>query len=303
MNEKVKSLNEEAIRVAGIYNRCEAELISILQEFDKYRGYLHFGCTSLHGYCVEVLKLSEATAYNFTSVCRKSVQVPELKTAIESGELTLSKARKIVPVLTKENHDEWLSLAKTSTTREIEKAVAKVQPQTLVKETAKYVAEDLLAVTLGFSEEEIKLLKRVMDLESQKTKSATSRKDAIVAGLRAYIEKNDPLKKAERAVARANKIESTNAVVAAKTSTQRVRQPVTGQVLRRPALPAAIIHAVHIRDQRQCTHTQNNKRCGATRWLDIHHIVPRSYGGKDTFENLTTVCSAHHRFIHQAHQD
>jgi hypothetical protein len=241
MNEKVQALNEEAIRVAGIYNRCEAELISILQEFDKYRGYLHFGCTSLHGYCVYVLKLSEATAYNFTAVCRKAVQVPELKSAIESGELTLSKARKIVPILTKENHDEWLSFAKSSTTREIEKAVAKVQPQTLVKETAKYVAEDLLAVTLGFSEEEVSLLKRVMDIESQKTKSAASRKDAMVAGLRAYLEKNDPLKKAERAAARANKIESVTATakpgtnhvpistVVAKNSTQRVRQPVTGR--------------------------------------------------------------------------
>jgi hypothetical protein len=189
MNEKVKALNQQAIRVAGFYSRCEAELISILQEFDKYRGYLHFGCTSLHGYCVDVLKLSEATAYNFTSVCRKAAQIPELKTAIESGELTLSKARKIVPVLTKENHAEWLSIAKSSSSREIEKAVAKVQPQTLVKETAKYVAEDLLAMTLGFSEEEIALLKRVMDIESQKTKSSASRKDAMVAGLRTYIEK------------------------------------------------------------------------------------------------------------------
>ncbi len=300
MTEKIRELNERAIRVAGTYSRCEAELISILQEFDKYRGYLHFGCTSLYQYCIDILKLSEATTYNFTTVCRKAVQVPELKIAIDSGEISVSKARKIVPVLTKENHDEWLALAKTSTTREIEKAVAKAQPQMAVKESIKYVAEDRLAVTVGFSEEEIEIMKRVIDLESQRTKSASSRKDAIVAGLKAYLAQNDPLKKAERSIARKQKSEKSDSVRAHQlASTHPVRQPVTGQVLRRQALPAALIHAVHMRDQRRCTiNDKNNTRCGATRWLDIHHVVPRSHGGSDTLENLTTVCSAHHRLIH-----
>jgi hypothetical protein len=315
VNEKIQLLNEKAVRVAGIYNRCEAELISILQEFDKHRGYLHFGCTSLHGYCVEVLKLSEATAFNFSTVCRKAVQVPELKAAIIAGEISVSKARKIAPVITKTNHDEWLTLAKTSSSREIEKAVAKAQPQLAIKESVKYVTEDRISLTVGLSEKTIEKLKRVMDLESQRTKSAASREDALTAALDAYLEKHDPLKKAERATSRAEKTINRTVEVKSdmKVSAQSNAKPVPGQErarqienstqktfarVNRPKLPAALVHAVHMRDQRQCTFNQNNKRCGATRWLDVHHIIPRVKGGPDTVENLTTICSTHHRLIH-----
>ncbi|MEK7689825.1 MAG: HNH endonuclease [Bdellovibrionota bacterium] len=32
--------------------------------------------------------------------------------------------------------------------------------------------------------------------------------------------------------------------------------------------------------------------------MDIHHIVPRSMGGTDTVENLTTLCGQCHDLAH-----
>ena len=36
-----------------------------------------------------------------------------------------------------------------------------------------------------------------------------------------------------------------------------------------------------------------------TRFVDVHHLRPRSEGGKNTLENLITLCTAHHRATHR----
>ena len=33
--------------------------------------------------------------------------------------------------------------------------------------------------------------------------------------------------------------------------------------------------------------------------MDVHHLQPRSEGGKNTLENLITLCTAHHRAAHR----
>jgi hypothetical protein len=310
MNEKFKALGIEAKQIVAQVQTDEARLIEILQELDHERGYFYFGVNSIFNFCISVLNLSPARTQNYLSVSRKSSEVPELKSAIASGEISLCMARKLAPVINKSNKSEWLTFAMESTTREVEKAVAKAKPELAVKESVKYVAEDRLALTVGLSEETIEKLKRVMDLESQRTKKSATRENAIVVALDAYLEQHDPIKKAERAKKRAKKNEikkdeqrlvpqhKSEAVIERPTSTQHVAKRVARHIGRRQALPSALVHAVHLRDQRQCTFKSGSKRCGATRWLDIHHVIPRSLGGSDTLENLTTVCSAHHRFIH-----
>lgn len=39
--------------------------------------------------------------------------------------------------------------------------------------------------------------------------------------------------------------------------------------------------------------------CGRTRWVHIHHIRHWVHGGTTDLENLVSLCSFHHRFIHQ----
>jgi 5-methylcytosine-specific restriction endonuclease McrA len=67
----------------------------------------------------------------------------------------------------------------------------------------------------------------------------------------------------------------------------------------RQPIAAALLHQVNLRDQQRCTHHfPDGGRCNQSRWLEIHHRTPVSEGGENTFENLTTLCSAHHRFMH-----
>ncbi len=320
---KALALNDRAIRVAKTYTSAESELISIFQELDQTRFYLHFGATSLIGYGIEILKLSEGAAANLVTVARKSVEVPALKAAVESGAITITKARRIAPVITSQNQEKWLELAKLSSSRVIEKEVARENPQLAVPERLKYKTEDRLEISFGISERLSKKLARVKDLLAQSNSKLISSEEALECLVDEFIERNDPIRKAERnSSGRRSKkvetasIESVQGVERGDTKhgTCRVDDWISagkdGESCKsfvkhkmpsaRTALPAVVKHAVTLRDLRQCTHVNvYGKRCSHTKWLDVHHIVPVAKGGSDDVANLTTLCSAHHRMVHQ----
>jgi len=59
-----------------------------------------------------------------------------------------------------------------------------------------------------------------------------------------------------------------------------------------PALSPKLRHAVLLRDTR-C----RVPGCGRRRGLHAHHLLPRSWNGKDEISNLAAVCPAHHRLL------
>src|SRR5262245_13884155 len=105
-----QEIHRQALQIAERFRRSEHELIQILQKIDEKRVFQRLGYASLFVYATKALGLSEANAYNFMTVARKSVQVPELAKAVADGKITVCKARKIAPVINKENSQQWLNL-------------------------------------------------------------------------------------------------------------------------------------------------------------------------------------------------
>ena len=103
------------------------------------------------------------------------------------------------------------------------------------------------------------------------------------------LEKIDPVKKAERATKR-------SAAKREKLGTCQIRKFTRA----RRKLPARVEHTVNLRDQAQCAHVDHQgRRCPNRRWLQRHHLKPVSMGGDDSAENLTSLCSGHHRLAHR----
>lgn len=50
--------------------------------------------------------------------------------------------------------------------------------------------------------------------------------------------------------------------------------------------------AIYHRDGWQCA------LCGSTRYLQLHHVIPRGQGGKDNAHNLITLCADCHASAH-----
>ncbi len=281
-NESViEELHTEAVHVAASFHKSESRLISILQEMDGHSQFRKLQCSSLFDCGVRILKLSESNTLNFIAVARKSKIVPQLKKAIDDGILTVSKARKITPVITPENQSHWISLAQGLSKDKLEKEVARVCPKEAVTERAQFVSGDRIKLTLGISEEILNLLKRVQDLESQRTGSVASYEDTIKQALEFYISKLDPVEKAKRAEAK-------------HVSSEHV----PGHAFipfHRQAILTSLKHKVNLRDKRKCSHDG----CGNSRWIEIHHVIPISQGGTNELSNLKTLCSSHHRQLHE----
>ena len=213
-------------------------------------------------------------------------EIPAVKEAIENRELSITGAKKLVNVITPENKALWLEKAKSSSTRQLERDIAKEKPETKIKERVRPIAESLFELRCALSSNGEKLLTQALDLLSSKRKKAVHHGEAIEAILEEFVERHDPVKKAERALAR-------------KKTDELVARP-TKKNGKRTAVSRPVAHIVTLAAQGQCVHVDyRGVRCSNRRWVQKHHHQEVSRGGLHTPENLTLLCSAHHRLVHR----
>src|SRR5277367_2637628 len=284
----LEKIHQSALLAAHEFKQAEMKLLDALLDVEKSSVHLRLGFSSLFNYAVQSLRLSEAVAYNAIAVARKIREIPELKSEI--AEIGISKTRKIVSVLTKENQKEWTLKAKTLSSRALEKAVARENPKASTPELAKYVSEKRLDLRLGIDEELMLKLRRAQDLASQSLGKPASLEETLKEAIAVYLKHKDPLEKARRVIAKKGSLEK--GIVVEKqsetlnklfTGTVRsethARNDTPGPTQRLP-IPKAAQHEVRLRDQNQCqAQRPSGGICGERRWIDLHHLRPVSEGG------------------------
>lgn len=269
------SLHEKALQAAKIYKKSEVELLNILEQIDRDKTYLAYGVSSLFRYCVELLSLSENEAYRFMQVSRKAQAVPELKLALQTQEISVSKASRIASVINKGNQNFWIETAKTSTHRELEREVARIKPKEVGQERVKVLTPDISELKLNISKDLEEKLRR-----AQEVLKANSLEETLKAMVELTLKHKDPVQKAERVIA--------------KKPTPSTCMGIQYSPNKRPIIPSYLKHQVHLRDRGQCRF----KNCRETRHIEVHHKVPLSKGGTNTLDNLITLCSSHHAMLH-----
>ena len=311
-----EEIHSRAIEASRCYRKTEFELIELLQDVDHHRVYLQKGYSSLFQYVVQALGLSESVAYNLIAVSRKAGEVPGLKLAVQSGSITLSNARKITPLITNANQSEWLEKASTLSQRQLEKEIVKTHPRSATPEKVKYVTESRVQISLGLSEKEILKLRKAQDLLSQSSRRSVSLEEVLMELTDEYLQRHDPIEKAKRSLARKGADYPPNSIKPVAIQVPESQASPRQQSLRktkamiadhkiiyknlRQFIPANILHQVNLRDQLRCTHLNPHEiRCTQSRFIEIHHKIPVSEGGKNTLGNLITLCSSHHSLHHQ----
>ena len=106
-----------------------ADLLAHLAEVDARRLYAERGFSSLHGYCVESLGMSEDAAFARIRVARLARRFPRVLELIACGRLHLTGARLLAPHVTSDNVGELLAEAAGQTRRDIEKMLARRFPK------------------------------------------------------------------------------------------------------------------------------------------------------------------------------
>src|SRR3954464_14727902 len=89
-----------------------AQLIAQLGEVEERRLHLEAGHGSMFDYCVRRLGMSEDEACRRIDLARLSRRFPALFPLLAAGDISLSVALVLKPVLTPENHVELLAAAR-----------------------------------------------------------------------------------------------------------------------------------------------------------------------------------------------
>jgi 5-methylcytosine-specific restriction endonuclease McrA len=279
-----KIIHEQAVRRAQRYLVAEAELLESIIEADKNKLYEDFGLGYLTPYCVKHLGLSEDAAANFVRVARKTYEVPELKTAIEGGKLSITKAKTIASVITSDNQAVWIKNAETLSKSKLEKAVAYESPKSHTPEKAKIEGPNRVRIEYDLTEEVAQMFRRSQDILCQKKGKPMSLSETQAELLKCFLDKYDPVRKAKRNI---------------KSHQSRDRSSKKPVDSKRTQVPAQELHKINLRDQGQCQALlPDGSFCHQTKWVHFHHITPKSKGGEDIAENLITLCSSHHRIWH-----
>jgi len=109
--------------------RTEAPLLAHLAEVEARRLYARFACSSLFGYCTDILHMSEAEAYARIGAARAVRDHPVLLEMVAEGRLHISGIARLAPLLSGENRDTVLARAAHKSKRQIEELVAELHPR------------------------------------------------------------------------------------------------------------------------------------------------------------------------------
>src|SRR5688572_24983085 len=105
------------------------ELIAHLAVFATRKLHRAQGPGRLFRYCTQILRFSEAAAYNRIKAAKAVRKFPLILDLLNDGSVNLTTIRLLAPHLTAENHRALLEEAKGMTRRQVDKVVARLAPK------------------------------------------------------------------------------------------------------------------------------------------------------------------------------
>ena len=246
-------------------------------------------------------------------------ELPKIEQAFVRGELSYSKVRELTRVADRDTEPGWLDLARMTGMRELERRVSSVaRDEAKPNESAevRWRTPATVELRMGLSAEAWALLSRAIEAAKLASETGLSDSEAIESVAREALcrmteTESDPATAADprKAVVlytcqhcEQTELETTaGAVGLPPAAAERLGCGARVVDLERDgwqerfdgAIPAPIRRVVLARDRGRC------QCCGRRRYVDLHHIVPVSRGGKHSRANLTVVCSACHTAIHE----
>jgi hypothetical protein len=300
-----------------IMDRAQHGTVLWFAEILKRRLFFKLGYSSIYQYAAEELGFSTTRTGDFKRLAEKLEVLPRIAAKVESGELGYTKAREIVKVANPATENGWLAVAAQQSRRELEATVKhakKLAAQSRLTNPAQteLVPREKVAAPPAFSPVRIGF---------EMTPIQYARYEALVARMGTHENKAELLLDMMEAYLASDEnaprgasgphyqIHVHECPTCAKTTVQgdselthteakRVHCDATVNLRGRRSkntIPPRIRREVLARDRHRC----RRKGCNHSRFLEIHHIVPRSRGGTHDPTNLVTLCSNCHQLWHE----
>ncbi len=289
-------------------------------EIMRRRLYRDLNFSTMRAYAIEGLGFSETRAGDFIRLATKLEELPVLKEEVASGQIGYTKAREIVPVADRKNEQEWADLAKAKSRRELAVEVRRAKQEAAQKKKHNPGQGELVprpvspapaaTVTVRVGFELTALQNARYEAILAKIGHSGSKTDLLLDMAEALLTSENAPRGAEskphyqihvhecptceKSAIQAPQGEVALAAKQAETARCDAQVHHPGQ-RNKSAIRPSVRSEILARDRHQC----RRKGCAHTRFLEIHHIVPRRENGSNDPENLVTLCSACHRLWHE----
>lgn len=286
-------------------------LLTHLAEVDKRRAYAVDAYSSLFDYVVRGLGYAEGQAAERVSAVRLMLEVPEVRTHIEEGKLTLTsaaliqrhlRAEKAVVVKTGQGITQATSLELVTeclgqSKRSVEKILfsrASEPTRVVTHERTRQVTETLTEVKILIDEETRGLLQRAKELSKTQTTA-----DLLKQTLKTFIEQREKqMGKAEvssKQICLPVEPQPSEKFSNCAPPTRPDVQPAQSNDPYSRYVPIQMKRAIFARSKGQCEYRVPHTlaRCPSQAHLQIDHVVPLAVGGKTELKNLRHLCPAH----------
>jgi hypothetical protein len=296
----------------------DLKLIKALIVMRNNQAFQRAGFFSLSEYMRDALGFSRDESWKTSQaveVICKSKRAWEL---LESGQTYISHLAMLNAKLTDENADQIFDFLPEKSRRELEGFLSSID-----QHGNRTTEKPMVKLVLNCPPELIEKIEHLSKLRSHASHKGEWA-SVLAEAVDLMIDKTDPAKKAERAVARQIKQPegayplsdcdgavtcdeednvAAHAVDSAKNvvpSADALQTPAcTGAVKTqrtRAHIPAAVRHKIFLKYQSQCCFVgHDGRRCSRRAGLQIDHIQPVSRGGSNHPDNLRLLCAIHNR--------
>ncbi len=288
-------------------------------EIHRRKLYRDLGYSSMLLYAQQELGWSQSKAYDFLKICEKLDELPDVKKKVEEGKLGYARTRTIVGVASPENEKEWVNLALSKSHTQLKEAAQKARRKAaevakgqvaIFPEESGPAAVVPQRVTLEMSPSQLARYEALWEKLRKQGGLPSNKVEALLAVMQNCVDGNsNPLEKSSAPPVQIH-VHQCPDCEKATVQTARGELTLSSEETERLQCDAQISEPGHrnistippktrrlvlARDRHRC----QTPGCPHTHFLEIHHIIPRTLGGSNAPDNLTTLCSACHALAHR----
>ncbi len=294
-----------------------AQECAVLWFAEVQRRGLHraLGHASLQLYATVGLGFTDNRYWLFKRLADDLERLPVLREAVASGEIGWTKARQVARVATVETQAAWVAKAVTTGRRELELQVRQarrpVAQLPLVEAPSLPVADPPVTISLRADGVQLARFEALVEKAHKLglAPNGADRMDLMLAALESFVESPVGAKAPRGAAVQivVQQCPDCAAATAVTNSGERRLAPAQVEALacdarvsragkpNRATIKPSVRAAVLARDRHRCA----APGCRSTHFLEVHHVKPRQQGGSNRAENLITLCSRCHGFVHE----
>ncbi|MBL0219266.1 MAG: HNH endonuclease [Myxococcales bacterium] len=308
------TLHQEITSVGKQIVCLEAREIDLLREAEETKLYRRMGFPTIYAYIESVLQHSHHVATERMRVAHELLELPAIAEEFRAGELAWTSVRELTRVATSKTEDAWLDAAEGKLSTDIQQLVRGKSKGDLPTDPVDPKKIRHRIVLEGISQEAMMLFKQARNAAAD-AKGATCTDDELVRALAGALlepatqgSSNKPRHQIATTTCRvckqAHRVGAGMEIAVSPQELERVRcdsedigdleREEPGRKLQR-SIPEATRRKVFVRDKHRCV----VPGCRSTRFIEAHHITPRSEGGRHELRNLCLLCDAHHVQLHE----